>query len=187
MTKRTYHLYPIYTIEQYNNHTATMPLLWVVNPNIAGKPVRKAGGHKPVRNQRPDKPVWIQFGYYSVRTHRWSAVQLQLQSFEYDPINIHIYTYHSRINLVTCNALTQKPKSKWRAGCTIIHNKCQWIIRINIHNISINCQATSRSISNQSWGMQLIDQYQSQSCMHTRRSMNNHKPILKSNIRSRTQ
>ena len=121
MMKRTYNLSPTYIIEQYNNHTATMLLLWVVNPNIAGKPVRKAGGHKLVRNQRPDKPVRIQFGYYSVRTHRWSAVQLQLQSFNYNPINVHIYTYYNRINLVTCNALTQKPKSKWRASYTIIH------------------------------------------------------------------
>ena len=41
MTKRTYHLYPIYTIEQYNNYTTTMPLLWVVSPNKAEKPVRR--------------------------------------------------------------------------------------------------------------------------------------------------
>ena len=68
--KRTYNLNPTYTIEQYNNHTEAMPLLWVVNPNVAGKPIRKADSHKPVRNQRPDKPVRIQFEYYSVRTHR---------------------------------------------------------------------------------------------------------------------
>ena len=37
----TYILNPTYTIEQYNNHTATMPLLWVVSPNKAGKPVQR--------------------------------------------------------------------------------------------------------------------------------------------------
>ena len=38
---RSYNLDPTYTIEQYNNHTATMPLFWVVSPNKAGKPVRR--------------------------------------------------------------------------------------------------------------------------------------------------
>ena len=41
MTKKTYNLNPIYTIEQYNSHTEAMPLIWVVSLNKSGKLVRR--------------------------------------------------------------------------------------------------------------------------------------------------
>ena len=64
MTKRTCNLNPIYTMEQYNNYTEAMQLLWVVSPNY----LNHVGGHKPIDN--PEYRSNNQCGYYSVRTHR---------------------------------------------------------------------------------------------------------------------
>ena len=68
--ERTYNLNPIYAIEQYSNHTEAMPLLWVVSTNY----LNHVSGHKPIDNMKYRSNN--QFGYYSVRTHRSSAVQL---------------------------------------------------------------------------------------------------------------